>query len=49
MFENHRKSLIHHCERSELYILRGQKFIKNAKKWSDLASFGNHEDCGKTV
>ena len=26
MFENHRKSLIQHCE-----LLNGQKFIKNAK------------------
>ena len=29
-FEKYRKSLIQHCERSELR-LRGQKFIKNAK------------------
>ena len=28
VFENHRKSLIQHCERSELCL---QKFIKNAK------------------
>ena len=32
MFENHRKSLIQHCElRSYVYIFSGQKFIKNAK------------------
>ena len=32
VFENHRKSLIQHCERScYVYILNGQKFIKNAK------------------
>ena len=30
VFENHRKSLIQHCERSELR-LRFQKFMKNAK------------------
>ena len=30
MFENHRKSLIQHCKRSYVYILSGQKFIKNA-------------------
>ena len=30
VFENHRKSLIQHCERSKLR-LRGQKLIKNAK------------------
>ena len=28
VFENHRKSLIKHCERSELRL---QKFIENAK------------------
>ena len=33
VFENHRKSLIEDCElRSYVYILIGQKFIKNAKK-----------------
>ena len=33
VFENHRKSLIQHYElRSYVYILSGQKFIKNAKK-----------------
>ena len=26
-------------EASYVYILSGQKFIKNAKKWSNLASF----------
>ena len=31
VFENQRKSLIQHCERSYVYILSGQKFIKNAK------------------
>ena len=32
VFENHRKSLIQHCERSELcLILSGQKLIENAK------------------
>ena len=33
VFENHRKSLIQHCERSELRLHFGeQKLIKNAKK-----------------
>ena len=33
MFENHRKSRIQHCERSELRLqMSGQKLIKNAKK-----------------
>ena len=32
VFENHRKSLIQHCERSELRLhFSGQKLIKNAK------------------
>ena len=32
VFENHRKSRIQHCElRSYVYILSGQKFVKNAK------------------
>ena len=35
VFENHRKSLIQHCERSELRL---QKFSKNAKK-VNFASF----------
>ena len=49
VFENHRKSLIQHCERSELnYILSEQKFIINAKNgqfsefltsWSSNATF----------
>ena len=33
VFDNHRKSLIQHCERSAnyVYILSGQKLIKNVK------------------
>ena len=32
VFENHRKSLIQHCERSELRLhFEWPKFIKNAK------------------
>ena len=32
VFENHRKSLIQHCERSELHLhLSGPKLIKNVK------------------
>ena len=50
VFENHRKSLIQHCERSELYvyILSGQKLIKKCQKWSNLASFWKPEACGQT-
>ena len=36
VFENHRKSLIQHCERSELRLL---KFIKNAKNGLFLRVF----------
>ena len=36
-------------EASYIYILSGQKFIKNAKKWSILASFWKAEVCGQTV
>ena len=37
------KSLIRHCElRSYVYILSGQKFIKNAKNWLILANFRKH-------
>ena len=47
MVENHRKSLIQHCERSEvrLNIFNGQKFIKNAKN----GQFRKPEACGQTV
>ena len=39
VFENYRKSRIQHCElRSYVYILSGQKFIKNAKNGLILAS-----------
>ena len=31
MFENHRKSLILHCEQRYIYVLSGQKLIENAK------------------
>ena len=35
VFENHRKSLIQYCERSELRLhFEWKKFIKNAKKCS---------------
>ena len=53
MFENHRKSLIKNCERSELRLhfecLSGQKLIKNGKKWFILASFSKPEACGQIV
>ena len=36
-------------EASYVNILSGQKLIKNAKKWSILASFWKPEACGQTV
>ena len=36
-------------EASYVYILSGQKLIKNAKKLSILASFWKPEACGQTV
>ena len=36
-------------EASYVYIFSGQKFIKNAKIWSILASFWKPEACGQTV
>ena len=41
VFENHRKSLIQHCEQSYVYILSGQKLIKNAKNGSFWRVFEN--------
>ena len=32
-----------------VYILSGQKFIENGKKWSILASFWKPKACGQTV
>ena len=34
---------------SYVYILTGQKSIKNAKKWSILTSFWKPEACGQRV
>ena len=40
VFENHRKSRIQHCERSELRLLiEGTKVALKCQKWSILASF----------
>ena len=36
-------------EASYVYILSGQKLIKNVKKWFILASFWKPEACGQTV
>ena len=36
-------------EASYVYILSGQKLIKNCQKWSILASFWKPEACGQTV
>ena len=40
VFENHRKSLIN-FEQSYIYILSGQKVIKNTKNGPFLRVFGN--------
>ena len=42
VFENHRKSLIQHCERSELRL---QKLIKNAKDCQFWRVFENLNQC----
>ena len=47
VFENHRQSLIQHCERSD--ILSGQKLIKNAKQNVHFGEFFKPEACGQTV
>ena len=51
VFENHRKSLIQHfaSEASYVYILSGQKLLKNAKKWSIWRVFGKPKASGQTV
>ena len=50
LFKNHRKSLIQHCERSELvYILSGQNLIKNAKNAPFWRAFRKPEASGQTV
>ena len=50
VFENHRKSLIQHCERSELRLhLDWTKVNSKCQKWSILASFWKPQACGQTV
>ena len=51
VFENHRKSLSFNIasEASYVYILSGQKLIKNAKNGPILASFSKPEACGQTM
>ena len=50
VFENHRKSLIQHCERSELRLhFEWTKVNEKCQKWSILASFWKPEACGQTV
>ena len=48
VFENHRKSLIA-SEASYVYILIGQKFIKNAKNGQFWWSFWKPEACGQAA
>ena len=50
VFENHRKSLILHCERSELRLhFEWTKVHEKCQKWSILASFFKLESYGQTV
>ena len=50
VFENHRKSLIQHCERSELRLhFWVAKSSLKMPKMVHLASFWKPEDCGQTV
>ena len=50
VFENHRKSIIQHCERSELCLhFEWTKVNKKCPKLSILASFCKSEACGQTV
>ena len=50
MFENHRKSLIQHCERSDLRLhFEWTKVNQKCQKWSTLAIFLKPEACGPTV
>ena len=50
VFENYRKSLIQHCERSELRLhFEWTKVNSKRQKWSILASFWKPEVCGQTV
>ena len=50
VFENLRKSLIGHCERSELSLhFEWAKFHWKSQKWPILVSFLKHEACSQTV
>ena len=50
VFDNHRKSLIPHSERSELRLhFELTKVNQKCQKWSILVSFGKPEAYGQTV
>ena len=50
VFENHRKSLIQHCERSELRLrFEWTKVNQKCPKLSIFASFWKPEACGQTL
>ena len=50
VFENRRKSLIQHCERSELRLhFQWTKVHQKCQKCSILANFRKPEACGQTV
>ena len=50
VIENHRKSIIQNCERSELRLhFEWTKVNWKCQKWSILASFWKAEACGQTA
>ena len=50
VFENRTKSLIQHCERSELrFHFQSTKVNWKSQKWSILATFWKPDACGQTV
>ena len=50
LFENHKKvSFNIASEASNVYILGGQKFIKECQKWPVLATFWKPDACSQTV
>ena len=49
VFENHRKSLIQHCERSNLRLhFEGTKVNQKSQKWSISGSFWKPKACSQT-
>ena len=49
VFENHRRSLIQHCERRVLRLHLESESKMPKKNWSIFASFVKPEGCGQTA